>query len=617
MNERIIEVFYDNLAYPFKDKELTVRYPIVGGAFMGASNTTHIKFYIDNLGQPNATWVAIAKLPNGKKGSKVLETASDEKGDYALLELSSWFTQAKGDLFISLNGYQGGIELDYNDDTGLYEVNGTPIIEATGSVKINVAYATQIVGSDEVDAITLQDIYALFGNKLDTEKGIVTIENTSANVSGYENGQVFYSKADQMIYKLVSGALVPQGIGIIKTNSIANGTILDKNKVALDMCYVIFNNTGTIYRKVESDTNSGLAHFVSELEFINGSSSANDYMGRSEFYVVLSTGAITSSTLFTKEFYNKAQIDNQFYNKTQANDTFLKKAGDTATGEIIFNNVAPKTNATVNNDSPTTTLITKAYLIAYLQPHIEDYNTLKNVVDAIVGVMPSGVIPVGETLATQDFVNSSINSSAAFFRGNFDNYETPQASGNTTLMGVAWQTQHKNQPYYVSNNDYAYVNDDETHNHEAWRYIYVEGTGWQPQFRVNEAPLTAAQLAALNSGITQALVQQIAQNQSDISTLQSKLPKMKDFTLSSSLWQYDSVNQYYYCEVDAGANFVFTDNDQKVYTAISESDLLIKDTYGINVVSNASTQKFKFICTRGTTAPTDTVNFTISVSGGY
>ena len=615
MNERVIEVFYDNLAYPFKDKELTVRYPIVGGAFMGASNTTHIKFYIDNLGNPNATWVAIAKLPNGKKGSKVLSTTSDDKGDYALLELSSWFTQAKGDLFISLNGYQGGIDLSYNSETGLYEVDGTPIIEATGSVKINVAYATQIVGSDEVDEITLQSIYALFGTKLDTDKGIVVIDNTSANISGYEEGQMFYSKADQMLYKLVSGALVPQGIGIVKTNSVANGTILDKNKVALDMCFVIFNSTNVIYRK--TGVESGLAHFVSELEFVDGNNSGNDTFGRSQFDVNLSSGAISNSELYSKDLYNKDQIDNQFYNKTQANDTFLKKAGDTATGEIIFNNVAPKTNATVNNDSPTTTLITKAYLIAYLQPHIEDYNTLNNVVDAIIGVMPSGVIPVGETLATQDFVNSSINSSAAFFRGNFDNYQTPQESGNTTLMGVAWQTQHKNQPYYVSNNDYAYVNDDETHDHEAWRYIYVEGTGWQPQFRVNEAPLTQAQLDALNSGITQALVQQIAQNQSDIATLQSKLPKMKDFTLSSTLWQYDSVNQYYYCEVDAGANFVFTDNDQKVYTAINESDLLIKDTYGINVTSNATTQKFKFICTRGTTAPTDTVNFTISVYGGY
>ena len=610
MNERVVKVYYNDQCLPFKDKERSVHFPICGNAFMGADNTTEFRFYVDNLGATRQ-WAVFGKLPNGKKGFKVLTTSQqDENGErYYPFYLSSFFTQYKGDLYLSLGGYTGQIvELDEEEEYELQSVSG----EITGAIKVNIAYAVQLEGSDYD---TLPEWLEALASKLDIVKGIVAIANTSAVITGYEENQMFYSVADQMLYKLVSGNLVPQGIGIIKTNSLANGTILDKNKVALDMCFVVFNSTNVIYRK--TGVESGFAHFVSELEFVDGNTSGNDTFGRSQFDVNLSSGAISNSELYSKDIYNKDQIDNQFYNKTQAESRYLKKTGDTATGEIIFNNVAPKTNATVNNDSPTTTLITKAYLIAYLQPHIEDYNTLQSVVDAIVGVMPSGVIPVGETLATQDFVNSSINSSAAFFRGNFDNYATPQASGNTTLMGVAWQTQHKNQPYYVSNNDYAYVNDDETHDHEAWRYIYVEGTGWQPQFRVNEAPLTAAQLAALNSGITQALVQQIAQNQSDISTLQSKMPKMKDFTLSSSLWQYDSVNQYYYCEVDAGANFVFTDNDQKVYTAINESDLLIKDTYGINVTSNATTQKFKFICTRGNTAPTDTVNFTISISGGY
>lgn len=124
--------------------------------------------------------------------------------------------------------------------------------------------------------------------------------------------------------------------------------------------------------------------------------------------------------------------------------------------------------------------------------------------------------------AIKTFVNSSINSNAAFFRGNFDNYETSQESGNTTLMGVAWQTTNPSAANYVTNNDYAYVNDDETHNHEAWRYIYVLGSGWEPQFKVNEAPFTASQLAAINSGITATIVSNLdLDNRLQVGTTQS------------------------------------------------------------------------------------------------
>ena len=110
-------------------------------------------------------------------------------------------------------------------------------------------------------------------------------------------------------------------------------------------------------------------------------------------------------------------------------------------------------------------------------------------------------------LADKDFVNSTINSSAAFFRGA---YETKAALDQ-------WQTAN---PGVATNNDYAYVSADETHNNEAWRYIYVddgETVGWQPQFRVNETPFTEAQLKAINSGITSDLTAKITANETAIS----------------------------------------------------------------------------------------------------
>ena len=97
-------------------------------------------------------------------------------------------------------------------------------------------------------------------------------------------------------------------------------------------------------------------------------------------------------------------------------------------------------------------------------------------------------------LADKNFVNSSINSSAAYFIGSFVTYADL----------LKWQNDN---PTKATNNDYAYVEQDETHNNEGWRYIYVKtdeetvGT-WKPQFKVNDTPFTAAQLAAINSNIT-------------------------------------------------------------------------------------------------------------------
>lgn len=147
-----------------------------------------------------------------------------------------------------------------------------------------------------------------------------------------------------------------------------------------------------------------------------------------------------------------------------------------------------------------------------LQQQGSDLQQLQTDVDAIEAKIPNQASAQNQ-LADKDFVNSSINSSTAFFRGAF--------ATRAALFAVAWQTTDPTAANYVSNNDYAYVADDESQNDEAWRYIYVletggQNNGWQPQFRVNESPLTAAQLAALNSGATAELIDQITENQTAI-----------------------------------------------------------------------------------------------------
>lgn len=123
-------------------------------------------------------------------------------------------------------------------------------------------------------------------------------------------------------------------------------------------------------------------------------------------------------------------------------------------------------------------------------------------------------------LADKAFVNSSISTMASFFKGTFKTY--------SALMEVRWQAIDPEGPNYVHNGDYAYVESDETHNGESWRYIYVldpnsEENGWQAQLKMNDTPFTQAQLEAINSGVTQNAVDQITLNTNDISSVSTKL----------------------------------------------------------------------------------------------
>lgn len=151
------------------------------------------------------------------------------------------------------------------------------------------------------------------------------------------------------------------------------------------------------------------------------------------------------------------------------------------------------------------------------------HSDIRNSISTIDGKIPSAASSQNQ-LADKAFVNSTINSLAAFFRGNYAN--------QNDLLSVAWQTSDPEAQYYVTNNDYAYVQevvsgssigtwDPADHLGEAWRFLYVLGEGWRPQFMVNETPLTQAQLDTLNSGVTANDVAQIGLNTTAIAGKQN------------------------------------------------------------------------------------------------
>ena len=206
---KTLQVFYGADLLPYKDQERKIHFPIIGPAFQGSSQANEIKFYIDYIGGSSLQWVACAKLPNGKIGFKILDTISDDYGTYALLTLDKWFTQVKGDLYISLKGYDGGVQLEYDSETELYSIDGEEVIQSTGSIKMTIQYATPIVEGEDFGDITIQELLALVSTKVGKSENVylkVVSSISDINTSTYEGylngGDIVYSKNENAAYVL-------------------------------------------------------------------------------------------------------------------------------------------------------------------------------------------------------------------------------------------------------------------------------------------------------------------------------------------------------------------------------------------------------------------------------
>lgn len=131
-------------------------------------------------------------------------------------------------------------------------------------------------------------------------------------------------------------------------------------------------------------------------------------------------------------------------------------------------------------------------------------------VNAINGKIPSAASTTNQ-LADRDFVNSSIENVAAF-------YITKNAAGDPfstkAELNAATVFYSGGQVRIPTRNDYAVVLKDEsktipaTGEDPTTRYLY--DNGWNYQYIVNNSGLTAAQFAAVNSGINSTLVGKIS-----------------------------------------------------------------------------------------------------------
>ena len=209
---RIMQIFYGEDFLPYKDKERVVHYPIVGNSFNGMSNVDQIRFYVKDIGGTlTLSWVAITKLPNGRIIYELLNTIgydSECNEYYVSLSISNLYTQLKGDVYISLNGYRGEVEIETDQETGLQTISATldsQTVMATGTIKLAINYAPQRPQGYSFDIDQYQNILNALGNKANTINTIQVVENiNSLNASDYEIGQLFYNLSDNHYYIVIN-----------------------------------------------------------------------------------------------------------------------------------------------------------------------------------------------------------------------------------------------------------------------------------------------------------------------------------------------------------------------------------------------------------------------------
>lgn len=141
-------------------------------------------------------------------------------------------------------------------------------------------------------------------------------------------------------------------------------------------------------------------------------------------------------------------------------------------------------------------------------------------VNAIEGKIPNEATS-NNKLADKDFVNSSIATNTATFRGNYNLINDLSLTINATEQEIALAL--SSTILTADNNDYCFVKiptSDITPTQIARidRYKY-NGTNWAYEYSLNNSGFTASQWASINSGANETNINQIGINSSNISNL--------------------------------------------------------------------------------------------------
>lgn len=119
-------------------------------------------------------------------------------------------------------------------------------------------------------------------------------------------------------------------------------------------------------------------------------------------------------------------------------------------------------------------------------------NPVEQAVDNIEEIIPSQATPSNK-LADKDFVNSSISTATAVFRGTSE-------AGLTESQFLSWANN-----LTKDLNDYVYWNTEDSNGNTQFKKYKYNGTQWVFEYTLNNSSFTAAEWAAIQSGMTEPL----------------------------------------------------------------------------------------------------------------
>ena len=303
-----------------------------------------------------------------------------------------------------------------------------------------------------------------------------------------------------------------------KLNSMEIGSQVNKVET------LTVNRSQTLYPDTEKNININVPTKISQLEndggyakLLNASSFtdySDSYVGKSkvsfqdEENIAIGKGAnadeggvALGAYTTTSETYD-VNINNKLRHNTSTNywegKITQSVTSDKATSNINGTNLNQLDTVISDLQTETTNRINKD---DSLQSSI---NSITTRVTSIENKIPNQASSENQ-LADKSFVNSSIQTSTANFRGSWTNWNAVPTNVNdypTDFSGSKTPT----------TNDYLVIQDASDYTLETlsgtWRFKYIGDwdtngkNGWKPEYQVNEEPLTSEQIYAINSGIT-------------------------------------------------------------------------------------------------------------------
>lgn len=226
------------------------------------------------------------------------------------------------------------------------------------------------------------------------------------------------------------------------------------------------------------------------------------------------------------------------------------------------------------------------------------HQDIRNILSGVTELIPAEAT-VTNQLADKNFVNSSIATNTATFRGTYNVVSDLNLHYNSTHSEIG--TALGSTIATADDNDYCFVqiptaDATPTEIKVVERYKY-SGSAWQYEYDLNNSGFTAAQWASINSGATSTLVGQITTNANDITTLNTavsgKVAKVGD-TMSGGLLLSTSdgsnwIGAYrgaaninrdciYFASGGAGINFGLLDS---TYTSTTTRGLAYTNSNGV------------------------------------